>query len=75
VLFSDSLELDVSLDYYDNILAATATSHSEVALADTITELRLHFGLLTESVIATVFVWHVLVGILLVSIFRRKIRR
>ncbi|MBX0297827.1 hypothetical protein [Haloarcula nitratireducens] len=51
------MELDVSLGYYDKILAAIAASLSGGALAGTITEIHLRFGLLAGAVVATVFVY------------------
>lgn len=86
------MELDVSLGYYDKILTAIAASLSGGALAGTITDLRLHVGLLAGALVATTFVyhaifrnpprptpsrqtkaaaivWHVFIGILLVSAF------
>ncbi|MFC6987767.1 hypothetical protein ACFQJD_01635 [Haloplanus sp. GCM10025708] len=52
------MELDVSLDYYDKILAAIAVSLSGGALAGTITNLRLRVGLLAGALVATTFVYH-----------------
>jgi hypothetical protein len=52
--------LDVSLGYYDKVLAAIAASLGGGALAGTITDLRLRVGLLAGAVIATVFVYHAL---------------
>lgn len=51
------MEPDVSLDYYDKILAAIAVSLSGGALAGTITDLRLRVGLLAGALVATAFVY------------------
>lgn len=51
------MELDVSLDYYDKILAAIAVSLSGGAVVGTVTTLSFRVGLLAGALVATPFVY------------------
>lgn len=52
------MALDVSLDYYDKVLAAIAVSLSGGALVGAVTDFRLRVGLLAGGLVATTFVYH-----------------
>lgn len=49
---------DTSLDYYDRILVAIGASLGGGALTGIITTLRFRIGLVSGSLLATIFVYH-----------------